>query len=582
MEVNENLPVPEDTELENNEIEEIEDIEETEDIEEIESEHTDGEDYEGMLVPRYKKYSTFNYKNDTDSEMSIADLNELYKQIYNIKEQTDEFISRVNPDKIYEESHDRDCIFDVNISTKIRKDLILFASKINVDGVLDFNLFVDRYFTKYTSIYEYAFVNDGNDNSDKTEISIIPMTIEHFPFSQEDVEDINRHNIASIDFDHYMSNNFEESSSIFPDTSINNLIPNGKTQILHLNEYSGSLENLPQSIKCISVRYSYSYTSRIRELENSGYSDFNEYDQNQYMDQNLEEPDNVLEQLPENTEQDLEQNPEEYINQNLETTAQQFLRGQYESAQATKEVIQQNTLNFGSIILNEGVEWLELHNASYVNLELLPRTLKGLILGKLSSVRQEYYYRDYINFPPILEVLSLSVNSYSKIVCPDTLKTLKLITEMDDVDIDLTIPDTLERLIYFGQTKFLKKLPSHLKTLKTTVTDFEFLRDNIPLGLEELDIDNQTNDYTPPIAYRYKPNDVELLVDTISKLKSLKLLIINISEGDVMTDFETRFYDALSQKMPTYKSINIFFVINIRDNILNNINSLKYGYCDCY
>jgi hypothetical protein len=153
---------------------------------------------------------------------------------------------------------------------------------------------------------------------------------------------------------------------------------------------------------------------------------------------------------------------------------------------------------------------------------------------------------------------------------------------MDDVDIELTIPDTLERLIYFGQTKFLKKLPSHLKTLKTTVTDFEFLRDNIPLGLEELDINNQIKDYSPPITYRYKSYDIDLLVDTISKLNLLKFLIINISEGDVINNFETRFNDALAQKMPTYKSINIFFVINIRDNILNNINSLKYGYCDCY
>jgi len=140
----------------------------------------------------------------------------------------------------------------------------------------------------------------------------------------------------------------------------------------------------------------------------------------------------------------------------------------------------------------------------------------------------------------------------------------------------------LERLIYFGKTDFIKTFPSHLKTLKITITNFEFLRDNIPLGLEELNIDNQIKDFIPPITHRYKPYDIELLVDTISKLNSLKLLIINISEGDVINDFEMRFYDALALKMPTYKSINIFFVINIGDYILNNINSLKYGYCDCY
>jgi hypothetical protein len=513
---------------------EVEDQSETETETALDDDQRNDDD---QSEKHYKKYSIFNYKKN--NELQTLEIDKEYQKIYKTSEDIQKCLADINQYTLNQEGHEHNCIFSNQMDEQFKTDIVTLASKLNTDDMLSFNILIDRYFGKYLSMYSYIFGNtegegEGEGDTDKAEIEINPITREHYPFSQEDLEDINQQVIVCINFDNYCTDEEE-----LPDTSLNNLIQNGKTQILHLTEYSGTLENLPSSIKCLSVNFAYYYFKKLLTSELTLNNNSNEDELDQEQEQELDQ------------EQEL-----------------------YELAQKYKTIIEQNTLMFGNVLLNEGLEWLEIHNRSYINLSILPRTLKGLIIGQLASTKQDYYYRDYVDFPPNLEVLSLKPHSYSKVICPDRLKILELITDLEsDVDIDITIPDTLERLIYFGNTNFLKTFPSHLKTLQITITNFEFIHDNIPLGLEELSI-------RIPITDTY---DIDLLVDIISRLNSLKILIINITEIEILSNFETNLKDKLATRIPTYKlkSIKMYFPINISDNAFSCIDTLKNKYCMC-
>jgi len=404
--------------------------------------------------------------------------------------------------------------FNANIEPELRGKYSDFAKKINYDNLLNCNNLLECYFKKYLSMYAYG-IKDDLTAKNISEITARPIRKEQYPFSQEIIEIFSNCNIVNVDFYKYCDNDEE-----LPDTTLSNLSPFGNTSMLFLNSYNGTLDNLPPTVKCLSVLFGYGYNSHEDELVDVPYN----YDE-----------DMVAYKAP------IDDERYDYINK-------------------CKAIIQHNTCTLGNLLLNEGLEWLQIFDISYINLASLPRTLKGLILCKLESCSQDDYYRDYVDFPPNLELLKITIFCHSKVICPDNLKVLQIISDFEDTDIDITMPDTLERLSYFGNNTYLKGLPSHLKTLEITITDLNFINANIPLTLEELIIKEEG--LTVGESY-----NIDTLIDMISKLSSLKLLIIGIGNDEILNNFEREFRTRLSQTMPTYSSIKIYFLLNITDNI---------------
>ena len=155
--------------------------------------------------------------------------------------------------------------------------------------------------------------------------------------------------------------------------------------------------------------------------------------------------------------------------------------------------------------------------------------------------------------------------------------------------INIKIPDTLERLYFRGDIEYFDKFPIHLKTLDIYIDKYAYgysskldeieyyklLEHKIPLDLNELIIQSDCD-------FNY---NMDLLINIISKLKSLKLLIIKINEEEYFNDFEIKFREKLSMMMLNYEFIKIYLTVDAtfgsENSYYNNIMTLKYGYCDC-
>lgn len=481
-------------------------------------------------------------------------------------------------------NHCPGCIFNPNLDVSLKAKIINLIRKIDYDSVAYADMIISNYFKKYISIHSncYKYIkthsiipgnpgNPGNPvnsdiNSSITKIAFAPQSIEHFPFSKSDLLEFAQHHILSVNFDNY--------SAPCANTTISNLLPVGQTVFLDIFEYKGALENLPLNIKFLSVAFNPDYQQSLI-------------------------PNNNIDRVP-------DENP--FISPNYNET---------DRIAKIKCKNERDIMQYGNLMLHEGLDWLFLRNMDFVNVASLPASLKGFIFENSSP--SFYYFRDFINFPSGLEVLGITISNYTTLVCPASLKVLSLdietIANRYSEFINITIPDTLERLRFRGNTEYLKVLLSPMSSIKSldiqlniklenidfnvagvdagmidetdesaTLYEFELLDKIIPLNLEELIINSGC-----PKGFAAHPSELfsssnypmDLLINIISKLHSLKLLIIQINEGELINDFESIFREKLSSILPNYESLKIYIIADLGDGFHNNIMASKYGYCEC-
>ena len=445
-----------------------------------------------------------------------------------------------------EYGHCEKCIYNKDMNPILKKKIINLFNKINYDNIAYVNMILSNYFKKYVSIHDncYEYIKKTLYNNESTiainKITYEPQTKENYPLLDSDLAAFTKYHILSINFENYCKNDINVDDSIVPDTTINNLLSDGQTIFLELYQYNGTLGNLPLNIKFLSVNYNPYYQNKI-ELDNT-------------------------------TDDKKHLNVEEIKSKN-----------------------KLDILRYGNLMLHDGLEWLLLRNMKYVNITLLPQSLKGLILPNSISIdNDDNYYRDFTDFPSMLEVLEITIYDYTTLICPNSLKVLVLNIGSYPVKYsehnNIKIPDTLERLYFSGDIEYFDTFPTHLKTLDIYIhKDFydcsskldekkyyKLLAQKIPLNLNEL------------IIQSYYDFNMNLLINIISKLNSLKLLIININGDEFINDFEKKFRKKLSTLVLNYEFIKIYFIIDTTHNNNNysysyydNFMAIKYGHCNC-
>jgi hypothetical protein len=157
----------------------------------------------------------------------------------------------------------------------------------------------------------------------------------------------------------------------------------------------------------------------------------------------------------------------------------------------------------------------------------------------------------------------------------------------------IIIPDTLERLQIMGHNNdVFDKLPKHLKTLQISIDSINLnkLYEIIPLNLEELIIEkfgiihkNWNSNYN---YQHHMEFNINLLVSIISKLKKLKLLIIEHDITSAYEDFENKLRESIKHVLPEKDStLNKYFTVfesYNHNSVFNNSMTLIHGYCECY
>jgi hypothetical protein len=538
------------------------------------------DDYDCDFAKAINSVKTVQTVNDFDEDNWIANADECMKSIFKPFDNTDasaniEFAG-IDYDDIDDESycnHCPGCIFNPNLDVSLKAKIINLIRKIDYDSATYADMIISNYFKKYISIHSncYKYIkthsivpgNPGNPvnsdiNSSITKITFTPRSIENFPFSKSDLLEFAQHHILSVSFDIY--------SAPGATTTISNLLPGGKTVFLDIFEYNGTLENLPLNIKFLSVAFNPDYQQSLI-------------------------PNNNINRVP-------DENP---------ATSPDY--NETDRIAKIKCKNERDIMQYGNLMLHEGLNWLFLRNMDFVNVASLPASLKGFIFENSSP--SFYYYRDFINFPSSLEVLGITICNYTTLVCPGSLKVLSLETETIanrySEFINITIPDTLERLRFRDNTEYLKVLLSATSSIKSLdiqlntvdavmidetdetnesakLYEFELLEKIIPLNLEELIINSgcaKGFGANPSELFPSSNYPMDLLINIISKLHSLKLLIIQINEDELINDFESIFREKLSSIHPNYESLKIYIIADLGDGFHDNIMASKCGYCEC-
>lgn len=451
--------------------------------------------------------------------------------------------------------HCEKCIYNKDMNPIFKKKIIKLINRTNYDSITYANMLICDYFRKYFSIHDncYEYIKKTSYNNESTiaidKITYEPRTKEHYPLVDSDLLEFTKYPILSINFENYCKDDTNIDDSIIPDTTINNLLSGGKTIFLELYQYNGTLGNLPSNIKFLSVIYNSYYQNKI-ELDN--------------------------------------------------TTDDTIDARNHLNIERIKSKNKLDILQYGNLMLHDGLEWLLLRNMKYVNIASLPQSLKGLILDKSTFIdNDDNYYRDFTDFPSMLEVLEITIYDYTTLICPDSLKVLVLNIDSYPVSYseynNIKIPDTLERLYFRGDIEYFDTFPTHLKTLDIYIHKnaydysskldeiryYNLLEQKIPSDLNELIIQSYCD-------FNY---NMDLLINIISKLKSLKLLIININEDEFMNDFEKTFREKLSTLVLNFEFIKIYFPVDASSggtdaiscySYYDNLMTIKNGYCECH
>jgi hypothetical protein len=493
---------------------------------------------------KYLNFTTEEWCRDID--LLIENLNLQTKTIYEkMKEKRDNiiksggvatFIGKKNIS--YQEYCDLDSRHKITcvLSKDVSPIVVDYAIKCGFEDNTKLEKNINNYFSKYISqvIFRHKALRETEN---KSFIQYFIDSTCKEPLSKRIMKILAKRENVYID---YMNVSGISSTKKM---ELTNYFPDCNTRALTLKNYDYSLNNLPNCIKYLYVSFSKKY------LETN-----------------------------ESTEQQ---------NKNIPLETQKNI------------TINKNSI-YGTLELPEGIEWLVLANIKYINVSSLPPSLKGLILPT-------YNYNcpnEYTNFPEGLEYLSITYCKGSTIICPSGLKVLQLQMENygrkynpeDTTMIDkphIIIPDTLERLQIMGHNNdVFDKLPKHLKSLQISIDSINLnkLYEIIPLNLEELIIEkfgiihkNWNSNYN---YQHHMEFNINLLVSIISKLKKLKLLIIEHDITSAYEDFENKLRESIKHVLPEKDStLNKYFTVfesYNHNSVFNNSMTLIHGYCECY